>query len=275
MMRAFSSEWVRLMRPGVLLGGGGTIVALTLLITGLMFAMAKPEADITREDLLSGRGTITREMLQTEGGMVLAFALTGQLIGIVSLVIFAQNLGAEYSQGTLKALLAREPRRLRVLFGKALALALLVTLATLAAFVLQSLLAAVLAAAKGLDATPWFTQGSLRDAGLLVLRVILGAWAWGVIGLLLAILLRASAAAVGIGIGYTVVAEPIVSLAFNKAAKYLPGRTLQSFMSWGAPPQPGQPPGLDGPMAATLLLVYMGIMLVVAVTLFQQRDVAG
>lgn len=274
MKRAFQSEWSRLMRPGVLLGGAGTIVFSALLVAGILFAIAKPMADVTREDLLAGRGTITKEMLEANNGMVVAFGLTGQLIGIIALVIFAQNLGAEYSHGTLKVLLVREPRRLRLLAGKAAALALLVTLAIVLAFLLQSLLAALLAAARGFDATAWFRVAGLQSAVLLLLRVIVAALAWGLIGFLLAILLRASAPAIGIGIGYTVVAEALVSLAFNTGAKYLPGRTLQSFVTWGAPPQPGQPVGLSGPAATAFLVLYGGLMLVVSLTLFRQRDVS-
>jgi ABC-2 type transport system permease protein len=274
MIRAFRSEWSRLMRPGALLGGAGTIVGSAILVTAILFAIAKPAADITLADAAAGRATITREMLEASDGMVAAFQLTGQLIGIISLVIFAQNLGAEYSHGTLKMLLTREPRRLRLLTGKAAALGALITLAIVVAFVAQSLLAVVMAAARGIPATAWFQPHGLAVAGLLLLRVVGAALAWGAIGLLLAILLRASAAAVGIGIGYTVVAEPIVSLAFNQGAKYLPGRTLQSFVSWGGSIK-GQPAGLDGPVAALFLLLYLAVMLAVAVTLFRRRDVAG
>jgi ABC-2 type transport system permease protein len=274
-IRAFRSEWSRLLRPGVLLGGIGTIVGSALLVTGILFAIAKPAAEITLEDAARGGATITREMLEASGGMVAAFGLAGQLIGVIVLVLFAQNLGAEYSHGTLKVLLSREPRRLRLLVGKAAALGVLVALGILVAFVAQSLLALVIAAARGIPATAWFRPDGLKDAGLLLLRVVGASLAWGVMGLLLAILLRASAPAVGIGIGYTVVAEPIVSLAFNRGAKYLPGRTLQSFVSWGQTLQPGQPAGLPGPESALLLVAYLAVMLAVALPLFLRRDVAG
>ncbi|MEA3203196.1 MAG: type transport system permease protein [Thermoplasmata archaeon] len=274
-MRVFRSEWDRLMRPGVLLGGAGTIVGSALLVTAILFAIAKPAADITLADAAAGRAAVSREMLEASDGMVSAFGLAGPLLGVICLVLFAQNLGAEYGHGTLKVLLLREPRRLRLLAGKAAALGLLCVLAIAVAFVAQSLLAIVMAAARGIPATAWFQPHGLAVAGLLLLRVVGAALAWGAIGLLLATLLRASAPAVGIGIGYTIVAEPIVSLAFNQGAKYLPGRILQSFVAWGAAPPKGQPAGLDGPVSAVLLLVYLAVMLGVAVTLFVRRDVEG
>ncbi|MFO1534257.1 MAG: ABC transporter permease subunit [Thermoplasmatota archaeon] len=273
-MRAFRSEWVRLLRPGVLLGGAGTILGSALLITAILFSIAKPAAEITLADAARGGASVTRESLQSSDGMVAAFSLSGSLLGIIALVLFAQNLGAEYSHGTLKALLMREPRRLRLLAGKATALGLLVALAVVAAFLLQSLLATVLAAARGIPATAWFQPHGLSASGLLLLRVVGACLAWGVIGLLLAILLRAAAPAVGIGIGYTIVAEPIVSLAFNRGAKYLPGRVLQSFVLWGEA-VPGQPAGVPGPTSALLLVAYLAVMLAIALTLFQRRDVAG
>jgi len=296
MMRAFRSEWMRLQRPGMLLGGAGTIVGSTLLVTIVLFATADrdpsvgptlcdvqehPElaaqyAQLHPEAAASGvqKQTLPFCTFAKPDGLATPFSFAGQLIGIIALVLFAQNLGAEYSHGTLKVLLSREPRRLHLLAGKSLALALFVLGSIVVAFVAHGLVATLLATTRGIPTTAWFKPAGLEAALLLLLRVLGAALAWGIIGLLLAVLLRASAPAIGLGIGYTIVAEPIVSLAFNKGAKYLPGRALSSFVTWGTT-TPGQPPGLGGAMAAALLAVYAVGMLAVAVTLFRRRDVSG
>src|SRR5204862_28137 len=61
--------------------------------------------------------------LSTAAGLVQGLTIAGNFIGLISLVLFAQVIGGEYREGTLKVLLSHEPRRVHLLFGKLLALA--------------------------------------------------------------------------------------------------------------------------------------------------------
>jgi hypothetical protein len=46
---------------------------------------------------------------------------------------------------------------------------------------------------------------------------------WGVIGLMLAVLTRSSAMAIGIGSGFLLVVESLITIVAPDASKYLPG----------------------------------------------------
>jgi hypothetical protein len=57
-------------------------------------------------------------------GFVHGVVTASTLIGVVGLCLFAATVASDYSQGTLRNLLVREPRRALLLSGKFLALAL-------------------------------------------------------------------------------------------------------------------------------------------------------
>ena len=67
--------------------------------------------------------------LEQPDGLVHGVVDVSTLIGIVALCLFAGAFASEYSQGTLRNLLVREPRRAQLLCGKFLALALFIGLA--------------------------------------------------------------------------------------------------------------------------------------------------
>lgn len=288
-MRAMRSEGRKLTRKAMLLGGAGTMVGLAVLITALLFLVAKPQSDILAEAAAQAaaaangtaaptqqQGSVPLEFL-ARGNLATSFATGAQLLGVVSLVLFASNLGAEYSQGTLKVMLSREPRRLVVLGGKLAAMALFVVLSILAAFVAQALVATLLASARGVSMTDWWTPAALGDAGLVLLRTCAAALGWGAVGTLLAVVLRASAPAIGIGIGYTLVGEPILSLALKDVTRWLPGQVLQAFIGWGSPTLGGSAlpvTPLPGPVAAAVLATYTAGLVLAAAVLFQVRDVS-
>jgi ABC-2 type transport system permease protein len=278
MRGAFASEFYKLRRPGILLGCFGLIVGMSLLIATILFLTAKPQAQLVADALANAgqpsRTGLSFETLEKPDGYATAFQFAGQIIGVVALVVFAQNFGAEYGQGTLKMLLAREPRRIRILGAKLAALAVLVVAAVLAAFVLQTALVAGLAHIKGLDTSQWWTAQSALDGTLLVLRVAGAALAWGSMGTFLAVLLRAAPPAIGIGIGYTLLVEGILAFALKGATKWLPGQALTSFVAWGTPRTPGEallPPA----WASAAVALYAVAFVVAAATLLSRRDVTS
>lgn len=279
MMNALRCELVKLRRRGVLLGFVGTIVGIALLVAIILFATAKPLAEIQAEAQAtagqpnSGGPAMPIETLQQADGYTVPFRLAGQIVGVVALVLFAQNVGSEYGQGTLKVLFSREPRRIRVLIGKLVALSLLAVAAILAAFLLQTLAAYAVAAGQGIDTSAWMTAAASTEGLLLLLRVCGSAIIWGVMGAFLAVVLRTSAAAIGIGIGYTILIEPILAFALKGATKWLPGQALQSFTAWGTSTNPQIT--LLPPELATIMVAIYGIAFAAAAAfLLVQRDVS-
>ncbi|MEY4100871.1 MAG: hypothetical protein RLZZ567_113, partial [Actinomycetota bacterium] len=112
-MRIFLAEWRKLRRPTFFFGTLGSVVFVTGLVTSLLFLL------IDSETGNADRGNrITREMLQLPDGFTIGFNSASGLLGLVALSVFAAQTAQEYTYGTLRNLLVRQPRRYRLLLGK-------------------------------------------------------------------------------------------------------------------------------------------------------------
>jgi hypothetical protein len=92
---------------------------------------------------------------------------------------------------------------------------------------------------------------------------------WGLIGLLLAVLTRSSAMAIGIGIGFLLVVESLITIVAAGAAKYLPGGTLTTLVQGGTD-------GFSWGAAAGVVVLYRVIAaVVVSLLVFRTRDIVA
>ena len=126
MSGAFFSEWVKLRRRSMLVWGLGGMVFFSAIATFFTFNRAVK----TLQPGFHGHGfRITVAQLSQPNGLVHGIVDVSTLFGVVALALFAGATATEYSQGTLRNLLVREPRRVRLLSGKFLALALFALIA--------------------------------------------------------------------------------------------------------------------------------------------------
>jgi ABC-2 type transport system permease protein len=117
MIQVFFAEWRKLRRPTLFFGTFAAALFFNGLITAFIYLMIdSPEGNGDR-----GR-TITREALSLSDGSITGFASIGGLLGIIALCVFAAQSAQEYTYGTLRNLLVRQPRRLTLLIGKYLSL---------------------------------------------------------------------------------------------------------------------------------------------------------
>jgi ABC-type transport system involved in multi-copper enzyme maturation permease subunit len=208
----------------------------------------------------------TIEQLAAPDGLLALFGVFVHIVGIVSAVLFAQSIGSEYTYGTLKIMLTREPRRLVLLFAKIAALAGFLALAMLAAFLVMFGVTNHLAGAKGIDVSAWMTsEGASYWLGGLG-RLWIAAVVQGVIGFTLGVAIRAPAPAVGIGIGYIIAIEPLVISAWSDGVNWLPGPVLIALVKGGTA-------ALPLASAAALVAAYTVILVSVASVIFARRDV--
>ena len=266
MIRSFTSEWSKLGRRGMIIGGLGTMSFIAIFIAIILFSSAEPAADTPPPSRPGEQSLPTIERLAEYDGVLVGFQFAGNLVGIVALVLFAGNLGSEYSQGTIKVLLSREPRRLRLLLGKLTALALFVGVGVLIALILQTACAYAVATGRDLSTQAWLGRDTLVEGAVTLGRVWASATVWGLMGAALAVLFRSAAPSIGIGIGYTILGEPIVTLVWSDAAKWLPGGALMAFNEGGNPI-------LEFWSAALIMAMYAIVFAAVALTLFVSRDV--
>ena len=266
MISSLNAEWYKLWRRGMVLGVVGTIIGITSLLTVVIFARASSAAPgATTGQLLSGLSP-SLATLSTSVGLVQGLLTADNFIGLVSLVFFAQVVGSEYREGTLKVLLSREPRRLHLLAGKFTALAAFVAVAVLASFAFEVATAVVLASVRGASTSGWWTSDALQNAAGLVARTVAAVIVRGLMGGFLAVLFRAAVPAIGVGLGYTFVADALIVAAWPDGRKWLPHEALVAFAKGGTA-------DLAAGQAGLLIAAYAIVFVVVASALFRSRDV--
>jgi ABC-type transport system involved in multi-copper enzyme maturation permease subunit len=224
MVRAFRSEFIKLRRLSVL--GGGAAMAfftvLTVVITVLR-AVAVP----TRPDQVS------LATLASDGGLTMLLNRSATIIPVIAMIIVAANMGAEYSQGTLRNLLVREPGRLRLVGGKFLSLLTFVVVCAVVALGLGIGAASLLAPGHGIGTSLWTSSSGLHSLATFVGNLALATVAFSIFGLVIALLFRSAAAAVGVAFAWFGIGENLLVLAYNDLEKVLPGQLVDVVRAGG------------------------------------------
>ena len=270
MKNAFLSEWVKLRRPSILLGSAGAMAAFVALANFGFIRAASIRPNPARPGSAERFGALA-DLVASPAGAVRGLVATTTLIGLVVLGVFASNVGNEYKQGTLRFLLVGEPRRLRLLGGKLLALASLAMLASFAALVVGVVTGKLFAAMFGVSTSSWLTGEGLRVMASTYTNVALACIGWGLLGSLLAIVMRASTAAIITGVVYLMVGERLISQAIlgsvvDLESAWFPGEVLGAFAAGGS---------LSSSYVRSALMValYAGVMIAGGFALFSKRDV--
>ena len=230
MTRSIRSELLKLRRPSVLFGGGGAMLAFALLATVLAFLTAKtgPVRPTNGNDIV-----ITLSQLSSAGGLTRGFSIAAGFIGLLVFVVFLTSVTSEYSQGTLRVLLTRQPRRGRLLAGKLVTLVACTAAALLVAEVVSSAMAVVMAAVRDVPTSQWFTAAGLREAGGNYANALLNATFFGMLGAGVGVVLRSTVLALGVGLAWLMPIEHIVQNAWAGAARWFPGLLLESVARGG------------------------------------------
>ena len=137
---AFTSEWTKLKRRTLLLSTFlGLAIAASLFVI-LIFSQAPATG--------SGGGLPSLQQLARPNGLIVGVDRATMLLGIVAFGIAAAQTASEYSLGTLRQLLVRQPRRVTLLAGKMLGVITFLLLAFVFAAVVAFVVAVVMAHAR-------------------------------------------------------------------------------------------------------------------------------
>jgi ABC-2 type transport system permease protein len=205
--------------------------------------------------------------------------------GVLALMLGVLAVGSEYGWGTLKTLLTQRPGRLRVFGAKLLALAAALVVSVVVVFALGALTSYAIATREGAEVA-WPSMSLLLRgvaAGWLILAV------WAALGVLLAVLFRGTALAIGIGILYALVIEGLLSALatqvsvldrlvefFVRASGYslvVPlGVSSDDIGDRG--PGSFSGPFVDGEQALLVLASYLIVFVLLPAWLLRRRDVA-
>jgi ABC-2 type transport system permease protein len=259
---AFRSELVRLTRPRLVGLGLGLSAAFGILTTIVVFLTA----EATKPAAGSARSFATIHQLEAVGGFFGSFQLSARLVGLVTLAVWAVSVATDYSSGYVRMLVQAEPNRRRLFVGKVAALSAFTAVMTLAATITTLMTAFPIAKPADISTSAWST-GLVGEILSGYLNLTIAALAWGAVGLLIVTLTKNSGIAIGVGIGWLLLLEPIIGLASATIANYLPGGTTGALAVGGID-------GIHWPTALVLTLAYSATCAAVAGRVFAGRDIS-
>jgi ABC-2 type transport system permease protein len=284
-LHSFSAEWLKLRKRPAVWVLGAILVALAAVFQYAVFYFvvatlpknANIAGGLTADDLRASLHPL--HWVQTTLG---TFA-TGSFGGPVAVILGVLAYGSEYGWSTLRTVFTQRPGRLATVAGKVGVVAAILAIYTLAVFAGSAGLSAAIGAVDG-ALSPW---PSVMDVvkGLVSGWLILGMWAG--FGLVLSVLFRQSALAIGLGLIYAIVLEGVV---LNLAAQFSWVRSaLPWFPGWNATslvrsfgsalPATGtatvpQAHLVGGVQAAMVVAAFAVVFVAIAAALLQSRDVA-
>jgi len=263
MFNVMKAELRKLRRPTLLISTILVVAALTALFTSIVFLRAN-----------SGQGNgqrgeiISPATLSSATGLIYGFKIVSFFLGITALCVFASQTAQEYSLGTLRNLLVRQPSRMKILAGKYLsmiifAIALVVIDAIVAIAVSYSL-----APHAKVTASAWFTASALALLGKTFINVLLGTIAFGTFGMILGLLFRSPISSIATGVIWSLILENILAGVVSSTQKWLPGQNFDNVAQGGSLTVSYH---WSMGIAAAYLIVGFSIVAV----LFKRRDVAN
>ena len=263
MIRVVRAEWRKLRRPTLFFGTIGAALSFTNLFTTLLYRLI----DSPRGNS-DPANPISREMLSSFGGSVIGFSNVAGLLGIIAYCVFAAQTAQEYTYGTLRNLLVRQPGRLRVLAGKLISMKLFALLMVLISGVVSIAISYVLAPRAKVERSLWFTSDGWTQITQTFVNVSISVVGFGILGMIMGLLLRSPISAISIGVIWILIIENILGAVESSTLEWLPGNQL-NVIAMGGTPQVSYSHGM------TLAAIYIGVGALIASILFSRRDVAN
>ena len=263
MIAIVHSELLRLRRRSLLAAWFGLTASFAIMINFVMFSTAGKGASLPPG--APGVAFPNAAVLAGPDGLVAGLAAASSMFGVVTLSLWAGAAATDYSSGLIRLLVSAQPHRWRLLIGKVVALTAVTAVATTVAMAVCLLVAAPAAGAAGISTAAGGTHpvSTIASAWLNAFAAQL---AWGVLGLVIAVLSRSSTVAIAVGVGYVLVVESVVKMAIGGSADWLLGSTLNAVASGGTAT-------LAYGSALGLAIVHVTVGLVLASAVVTRRDI--
>ena len=263
MIRVFFAEWRKLRRPSLFVGTMAAIVGASALVTSLLFLLIDSARGNAREGQM-----ITRASLELPHGLSIGFSSSAGLLGLVALCIFASQTAQEYTHGTLRNLLVRQPRRLTLLLGKFLAMCVFALISVILSAIVSISLAFALSGRAKVVTTAWSTADARIGVLHTFINVLISVVAFGTIGMILGLFLRSPISAISIGVAWLLVVENIIAATVKHSGKWMPGQLINTIAAGG---------DFNASYSHALLVLsaYLAVGVFAASVLFRRRDVTN
>lgn len=297
MIAAVYAEWLLLRRRPLLRVVGVAILLLVLLQLGSLLAILllapqinarTPQPQFTEPQL-----ELLRRTAVLPGGVGTALGQVNGLGGVLLMILAGAAMGSEYSWGTLRPQLARQPNRLVYLTAKLLAIVAATALIVLLAALFGGVVSALIGVIIGVPGS--FQLADLGRALFAAARSVLIVLPYLALAVLGAIIGRSVISGIGIALGYwladtimgtlTVLrligdwGNAIYNLMLGQSVNTL---TLANNRLFGVDATEIVSPQLNVTVeslsvgrAVVTLLAYLAIFLAAAMILFQRRDVTS
>jgi hypothetical protein len=263
MIRTFKAELVRLQRRRVLILASVATFVFAIGIAAIVLASAEP----ARGQPGFGQGT-TIESLSRSGGGTKVFTTGVSFAGTFVFVLFVGAIAVEFSRGTVRTMLLRQPGRTRLLAGKLAALLAFAAVLLAGAEVLTWIFAKLLAPTQDIPTATWTSLAGLGHALGDYASAMFWVTGYAVLGLTVAVLARSVPVALAIGIAWAGPFEHLLQDGWTTASRVFPGLLLEAFVAGGTSE-------VSALRAAITLSVYVVIAGAIAATVFTRRDVTA
>ncbi len=271
MLSSFRSEWIKLHRRSLLVGAALMPLSSLLFIplavrnatrgTGGRLAMGGPQA-------------LTAGILSGDQGLTTLLSRGDTLVAVIALAIVAAATAVEYSHGTLRNLLVRQPHRLELLAGKFLALVSFVLIAATVALAIGIVVAFIATSGRGIDTAAWTTSTGIANLAGMYGDLLVAIVAYATAGFFSAILFRSAAAAIAVPLTYIIVVENLIGAVWSDAPDWLFGKLISAVLNGESVIRSDV--ALAGYERGLLLgLVWVALFAVLAGLLFRMRDVTS
>jgi ABC-2 type transport system permease protein len=273
MIATIKAEWRKnRFRPAFLVSSG-LIAGITVLIYGVSWYQALHPGTGDRRGIASIAALYPDQFVNAVMGA--GFPLGAA----IAIVLGALVAGSEYSWGTMKTTLTQGPGRLTTWFGRVVAFEAWMGILTLVLFVVGVASSVVVASFQGHTIAWPAAVDIVKGLGAMWLVFAVN----GAIGLALGVLIRHSAAALGVGLIYVLAVEVLLVRfvdSLNNGAYQWIGNLFvnqnataltQSFHS----PAFGSSvaPSIGAEQAVLVLFAYFAGLIIIAAALIRQRDV--
>ena len=259
MIRAFRSELVKVLRRRPLALAAGAVLLVSVGGAAIVLAAAGPAATAT-----PGRG-VTLEALADAGGGTEVFRTAVSFAGFFVFVVFTGAVAVEFSRGTFRTMLLRQPRRLRLLAGKTAALVTFAAGVLAATEVLTWISARLLAPSQGVSTADWTSLAAAGQALTDYGAVLFWVTGYAALGTALAVLVRSVPVALAVGIAWAGPFEHLLQDAWAPASRLFPGLLLEAVAAGGTP-------DVSSGRAFLMTAIYLAVAAGVAGFAFARRD---
>jgi ABC-2 type transport system permease protein len=260
-LAAFRSEWVKLRRRTLFFGTIGGLTCAASLFSVLTFAQAPAVGS-------GGGGLPSLAELAQPNGLIHGLEFAIILLGIVAFGIAASQMASEYSLGTLRQMLVRQPRRPVFLAGKYLGVISFIALGVTVAAVITGGVDVVMAHVRHVPVGAWFSATGLGDLTRALGELLLSVIGFATLGLAAGLFLRSSVFAVIVGFAYLLPVEMLIERIFPATKRWLPGQLL-AYVGEGGSTSSGFGRSL------VISAIYLAVAAGLATYAFVRRDVTA